>query len=480
MLRLVTEIYIKKNKATQIGYTDKELNQVLSLDFSLPTNEPDGKFKLIEKEAFISKYENGDDVIIKIPFANDITVERTFTKLSATAHFTIPRNMNWGGLDKMIEGKSSVFGRGDRVIIKCGYEYVNLTNNLITNSLKEVFRGYITSVGVSTPLTVECEDLMFFLKNMRVKVDYWGDKGTSSEKLWSNGKISLKNLIKRTFELPYNPLLNYNQNSFVLVDSKSKLNDSVDKYTGLITIYLPNQLDVEPFTYNSVREKNVAEICQDIKTKTHLYPYFDDFGNLHFELPFLDLNQITTKRNFEFQKSIVDDSSLIFMNQNEKPIKVIMSSKQTLTKGKPVLYANGPTTKDPNYIIPLNTKKFVGDQLGDSITINTYDNVKQPTLDKFALQVWKANTYTGYRKGSSFETFGEPAVYMGQAVSLKSKNIQEVVGYNADGSPITKDKPQFPEKEGDFAIVGIKRTFGVNGYRQHIEIGPKLNPNNNG
>jgi hypothetical protein len=491
MLKLITEIYIIKNKATQIGYSDVQLYQELSLNFTLPTDLPEDQLKQIQKEAFLKKYENGEDVYLKITFANDIKIDRSFTKLSDTAQFTIPRNMNWGGLDKMIEGRSSVFGRGDRVVIKCGYEYVNLIDNSITTSLKEVFRGYISSVGVSSPLTIHCEDMMFFVKNMRAKVDYWSDKGTAAEKLWKDGKITLKNLIKRSFQLPYNSLLQGNQNQFLIVDNKSKLNTLTKKDGTLIPIYLPNELDTNAISFNPKREKNVAEICQDIKTKLHIYPYFDDFGNLHFEMPFLNLNDITDKKAFEFQKNIIDDSSLIFMNQNEKPIKVIMDSKQTLSKGKKTLYANGPipskiTELKLNNLIDKGangegTKKYVGSQLGDSITINTYDNVEQADLDKFALQVWRANTYTGYKKGSTFTTFGEPAVYIGQSVNLKSKTFEDIVGYDFElGKAIIKDKPQFPEKEGDFAIVGIKRTFGVNGYRQEIEIGPKLNPNNNG
>jgi len=140
-------------------------------------------------------------------------------------------------------------------------------------------------------------------------------------------------------------------------------------------------------------------------------------------------------------------------------IKVIFESKRS-DKKKGALYGNSSIDKTTG-----KGNGFVGDALGDTITIHGPEDLTQDDCDKYAAQVLAANKYTGYAKGSTFETFGEPAAYIGQSVRLISKLFPEKGGSK---DVLYKGKTV---KGGDYAIVGIRRTFGMNGYRQFIELG---------
>jgi hypothetical protein len=331
----------------------------------------------------------------------------------------LTKNLNSTG--KFIkENRIKLFGRGDRVIIETGYD----------GNLKEVFRGYIVRVGLDTPLVIDCEDQMFGLKQMRFSYN----SGT--------GKIALSDLIKKMLTINNNPWLTASQDVFGF---GIPLNTESLKDANLIPVFLG--LDTVPFSYSTIREKSVAEVLVDLRKKLMIFSFFDDFGNLNFQLPFMNSNLINTNflKTFHFEKQIVSEHNMKFQNENEMSLKIIFGSARSDKTAKPqTLYANNPGTQD----------KYVGDSIGDSITVNGPEDMSQKDLDKYALQMLTANKFTGFAKGSSFETFGEPAVYIGQGVKLIS------------------DK--YPEKSGNYAIVGIKRKFGMNGYRQQIEIGIEL------
>lgn len=400
----------------------------------------------LNREEFIKKYESGDDVFLRINFVNNVEIESSFKNQTKTAKITLPRKMDFGGLN-IITGSNPIFGRGDRVIIKLGYVYVdeNSTpeNIIVTNTLKEVFRGYITTVGMETPLEIECEDMMFALKQVRVMYPVAVDE---------KGKITLENLMKRMLLPGFNSKLTAEQ-SFFGFDLKANTLEERALF-NTIPVILPLRIKStaltstaqtadEGFTYNMEREKSVSEVIADIKKKIYVYPYFDDFSNLRVELPFINSQNIGKEpRIFDFEKNIIDSSNLKFQNSEDINIKVIYKSERSnKSKKEGALYGNNLKEKFG----------YVGDSQGDSMTINGPDDLTQDACDAYALWILKANKYTGYAKGSTFETFGEPTVYLGESVKFISR--------------------EYPEKNGTFAVIGINRSFGMGGYRQKIEVG---------
>jgi len=59
--------------------------------------------------------------------------------------------------------------------------------------------------------------------------------------------------------------------------------------------------------------------------------------------------------------------------------------------------------------------------------------------------------YTGYR--GSFTTFGKPDIRHGDIVNLSD--------------------PIFPERSGKYLVKRVRTTFGMNGYRQEVELESK-------
>jgi hypothetical protein len=86
-------------------------------------------------------------------------IERDVEKVTATCKLTLPKNTKW-------HGETSIpVKRGDKITIELGYG----------ETLHAVFEGYIKSVGVKTPIEIECEDLMYLLKNTPAKKKSYPD-----------------------------------------------------------------------------------------------------------------------------------------------------------------------------------------------------------------------------------------------------------------------------------------------------------------
>jgi len=279
MLKLVTQITFIKNIASVGVPLSKQAilrtnspkvvvstipeSPTLSNDFTVPTHVINATHNMTQNESisfFKNWYEAGNDVGITFNFVNNIEISSSFKDLTKSAKITFPRNLNFNGLNLM-RGSNPIFGRGDRVIIKMGYEYLNPKGGSpeTLSTLKEVFRGYVVKVGMGTPVELECQDQMFGLKQMKVMYPVKGD---------SAAKITLKNLLMRILT-KQNTLLTANQ---LIFDFVAKPNTATVKNpTGNIPIVLP--LDTSPFTYSTSTEKSVAEVLSDLK-KSFIYILF--------------------------------------------------------------------------------------------------------------------------------------------------------------------------------------------------------------
>ena len=107
-------------------------------------------------------------------------------------------------------------------------------------------------------------------------------------------------------------------------------------------------------------------------------------------------------------------------------------------------------------IVKTNNKieVTIGDDDGAHRTLHT--TFKEADTEE-KLRVWAEGQlnslkYTGYY--GSFETFGERYVRPGDSANLVSI--------------------KYPEKDGVYLITNGIRSFGLNGYRQKIELGPRI------
>jgi hypothetical protein len=75
--------------------------------------------------------------------------------LTDTAKVTVPRKMQWYG-----KPLTDFINRGDKITIQLGYE---------GREIETVFEGYIKTFTHTTPITIECENEMYALKQIKVK-----------------------------------------------------------------------------------------------------------------------------------------------------------------------------------------------------------------------------------------------------------------------------------------------------------------------
>lgn len=322
--------------------------------------------RLYSKITFTSKSDNKQ---IVFDFVNHVEVNQAYEDLTQTAIITIPRKLNFDG-KPIATGSTAIFKRGDSVKIELGY----------FPNLKTVFVGYISKVHPKTPITIECEDAMFLLKNKLILK-------------YSKESVSLKDLIKDI------------------------IGDSVS-YKLLIEI-----ANIGSF---KIINSTVASVLDKLRSNYGLYSYFVD-GVLNIGLA--ENAADTNTEEFKFEETIIDESSLEYYRIDDVKIKVKAIS-----------------------MMPNNTKKEieVGDSDGELKTFHAY-NMNETELKQFADIKLNSFKYEGYR--GNFQTFGEPYIRPGDNAKLTSK--------------------KFPEKNGTYIVKSVLREFGMNGYRQKIELGLK-------
>ena len=305
-----------------------------------------------------------DGSFYEFDFVNSVEIKSSYENFTDTAKIVLPRKLNFQGKE-IFSGASAIFKRGDQVKIELGY-----FPKLVTR-----FEGYISFVGGSLPIEIECEDKMFLLKQTTISK-------------YSKAQVSLKTLL--TDILP----------------------SDIDF----------NCLDVELGSFR-ISNATVSKILDELKSGYGFYSYFVN-GVLNVGLPNDASDTITEE--FPFEMTVIDSDSLKYQEEKELFIKVVAISMQSDNSKKEVT---------------------VGDSDGSQRTYYTY-NSSDSALLEFANLKLSAVKFTGY--SGSFLTFGEPFVRHGDIAKLTSVKL--------------------PERDGNYLISGVNTTFGMEGYRQEIEL----------
>ena len=437
MKPLISIITFIKNKNNRISTGTNAPG--FSYTFAVPTGALSSTGGM-NQQMFEEAYNSGEDVALNFLFVHEVHIESSFKHLTKKCKITFPRYINLSNIPLKI-GAIPMFSRGDRVIVQLGYGTVDI--NTVTFPWTEVFRGFLTDIGFSTPLVLECEDIMFALKNYKFKYSS------------GNGKISLRDLVTKMFQI------DKVKSAFKLIDPGKDGFTKPGDTSGTVPIVI--NTDTEPFHYSTESEKSIAEVLDELKKKLYIYIYFDDFGNLRFELPLINTSVLSIKPTpIYFNLQVIEDH-LDFHLEDEVLVKVIFKSKQPQlmnSHNQEIVYIGQATGASGG-------KDYVGDYSGDSITVNSVDGLTQAQCNARAFDVLKANKYTGYKKGSHFTTFGTPVIYIGSRVDMQYLPTDKALTSRDLGLV-------FQEKTGRFQVIGVTRTFGIQGYRQKVELGIKL------
>jgi hypothetical protein len=342
----------------------------------------------------------------EIDFVNEIDIHTSYDKMTDTAKVVFPRNINYEGKNVFV-GDSALFKRKDAIKIELGY----------APKLRTIFEGFITKIGASNPIVVECEDQMFSLKNS--KITYPEKRGTITNgkpsKKYPNGRV-LKKPIIVTDPITLSQLLDY---MVTHLENEIKYKIIVNNAAGTAIV---DDVNLGNFSCTKV---SATEILDTLKSVYGLYSYFKE-GILHVGLPYNSGESNTEE--FAFEETIINGDDLEYQQANDLNLKVVAISMNS-----------------------DNTKKEieVGDTDGSQRTYYTY-NANDKDLKVFADSKLKEIKYTGYN--GKILTFGEPHVKHGDIAKITSV--------------------KFPEQDGNYIVVGVNYNLSVeNGYKQTIDVG---------
>lgn len=186
---------------------------------------------------------------------------------------------------------------------------------------------------------------------------------------------------------------------------------------------LPGKIELGNARFTKV---TAAQILRYLQDKFSINAWFRN-STLYIGLNYF--SELQQTHSFSFQKDIITDS-LEFVRAEDVKISVKATS-----------------------LLPDNSKIEVtkGDEDGTERTIHFY-NVDLTTLEQRAVKALTDFRFDGWT--GSFTSFGEPSVEHGDIVQLTDF--------------------YFPEKNGSYIVKAVKKSFGMNGYRQEIELAEKV------
>jgi len=207
-----------------------------------------------------------NELIINV--VNSITINSTYDKFTDTAEILFPENINFNGKN-IFTGRDALIKRNDSIKIELGYD-----------TLKPIFKGYITKVGSSNPIKIECEDQMFLLKKVIV----------------TQTKVSVTEILN-TLKDVYG-LYSYFKDDVLFVGLP---NDASDSKT-------------ENFTF----EENI------IDGTTLEYQQADD---IHTKVVAISMNEDNTKKQIEVGDKDGSQRTYYTYNANEEELKIFANAK---------------------------------------------------------------------------------------------------------------------------------------------------------
>lgn len=348
-------------------------------------------------------------------FINEVEIFSSWEHFTDTAKITFPKKMYFtdeNGVRTNFTGKNLYAGdtipliqRGDRITINLGYHYNSKT------TIQKEFEGYITAVFNTTPITFECEDLMYELKQIQA------------------------------------PIKTYYSNQW---DVESMINDMLKGKNTTIKVRQSIKTIIGDFISG---HETVAEVLANLRKKSHLNSYLRGNELRCSSLVYYpeDVNENTGqgKHIFSFQENITNDD-LQYQRKEDTNLhiraysvdKKELETGEVTKKGKPKT-----TNKRLEVLVPDDSILT-----GETKTLYFFNIGTKEELKKEAEKKLNMFWFTGFR--GKFTTFGLSSVRHGDHVKLIDKAS--------------------PERNGNYIVKSVRKTFGVNGYRQEIELDIRL------
>ena len=214
--------------------------------------------------------------------------------------------------------------------------------------------------------------------------------------------------------------------------SNATLNDILKKL-GLTNTFKGLDIELGDFRFDRI---SPAAVLEKLRKDYNIKSYYRD-GSFYAGLAFYPVLQKDVM--VEMRQDVVENN-LDYLSKEERLIKVkVTSILKVLTKSK-----KGTKNK--------TVKVEVGDFDGEERSLHFYNIKSESTLRQMANQELDKFKYSGY--GGTLTTFGYPIIHFGDKLKIVDK--------------------LYADRTGIYLVKSVKTTFGVDGYRQTVEIEGKI------
>jgi hypothetical protein len=353
-------------------------------------------------------------------FVNNIEIESSWLQLTDTCSIILPKKVKvfdeFGGSVNLV-GQSILGDSGKNPImlrgdaIKVELGYIYPTaTNPEVTVLATRFEGFISRINPRIPIEISCEDRMYQLKQIK-----------TPNKVYSNIVYSVQDMIQEM-------LLQQPETKDISLITGNSLGEKIE-----------TNINDEFRT----QDDTIASVLERLRKEAHLYSYFR--GN---ELRCSGIVYYPSDREirrFSFQRNIISDQ-LEYRRQDDIKMGAVVYS---LNK---VDIANGVNKDGSKKTKRKRLETFVGEKDGELRTLYFWDIKTEKELKVLGERELRKYYYTGYF--GKFTTFGYPFVKHGDEVVITDAIL--------------------PERNGSYLVKSVKTTFGMNGFRQEIELHFKL------
>lgn len=281
----------------------------------------------------------------------EVEIHSGWEEMTDRCTITIPRKVKW--IDKeLASGTSPALKVGDPVKVELGYDF----------NFSTYFQGYVVSIGAKTPVTIECQDAFWFLKQCTGKFSL--GKGSTIEDIHAE--------IKRVY-----------QASAIYKQHKAEIKFSPLKNTQVGTVRADNV--------------SMAFVLSTLQKKSGLVSFMRE-NTLYTGLAYYDDQRNEVDRQFNY--NIISDSMEQRRAEDSK-IKLVVKCI------------------DNKNLAPVE----VGDADGDAVTLLLSGLTTQDQMRERGLTELPRYKYDGW--SGSFTTFGDAFIKHGDVINLSDPIIKD-------------------------------------------------------
>ena len=414
-------------------------------------------------------------VSYEFDYVKDVQITSSYEALTDTATIMMPKKVFHNLEEEFNPSQFNTLTNRDRIVSI--HDFFKLDNFIeiflgYDGDYKPAFRGYITSVKGDGPVTIMCEDAMYACKKVKAVID--------------NSLNTAADVLNIIAENPSTNVENFNPKTFF-----------TERLTALGFPFKINALDED---LGAIVVKRGQSICQVLETlKDHgVFAFFkmealqpvltitnnpqrygiEEIGSfigrnfietplvgeivkrlfnegLQLLAPVLNAvddafgsNQFLGSARFRFKHNIIDDN-LKVIREDVKNTRIRVE-KYFKNSNTPVQIEIGDANGQLEQTYVLHAQDE--DLPNDPILFNAEKTKVEAQLVQYAAFRALQKRVTGLE--GTFTTFGEPFIRPTDRVTL--------------------DNAEDPEKNGTFQVKSVTRTYGLNGYRQKIELGRKI------